>query len=120
MAKISQVTLVLNGDKITGFSKFKENDIEIAQTVELTDGEDVVEVPAKYGFSLTYLPNSGADIDWVSSSYKDDVTAVVQYTGGKKVVYTGCKLLKQTFGDIDGKTAKEYQLDFHAKYRKVS
>ena len=120
MAKISQVTLVLNGDKITGFSKFKENELEVAQTVELADGEDVVDIPPKYGFSLTYLPDSGADIDWASSDYKDNATAVVQYKGGKKVVYTGCKLLKQTPGDIDGKTSKEYQLDFYAKDRKVS
>ena len=36
--KVSQVTGVLNGDKITGFKHFKENEIEEAQTVELADG----------------------------------------------------------------------------------
>lgn len=115
--KISQVTIVKDGSQITGFSKFKENEIEEAQTVELADGEDVVEVPPKYGFSLTVVPDSGADIDWSGTS---NATVIVQYKGGSKVVFTGCKLLKQTPGDIDGKTAKEVQLDFYAKARKVS
>ena len=115
--KISQVTVVLNGDKITGFKQFKENEIEEAQTVELADGVDVVEVPPNYGFQLTVVPDSGADRDWTGTS---DATVVVQYKGGKKVVYTGCRLLKQTPGDIDGKTAKETQLDFYARARKVS
>ena len=115
--KISNVTIVLDGEKITGFKQFKENEIEEAQTVELADGEDVVEVPPKYGFSLTVVPDSGADRDWSGTK---NATAIIQYKGGKKVVFTGCRLLKQTPGDIDGKTAKETQLEFYAASRKVS
>jgi hypothetical protein len=44
----------------------------------------------------------------------------VNYVGGKKVVFGGVHLLKSTPNEMDGKTAKEYQLDFFASSRKVS
>lgn len=119
MAKISHCTVVLNGKKITGFSKFKENEIEVKTEVETMDGTDVVDIPKKYGFSLSYLPDSGADIDWLDQEYSGNVTAIIQYTGGHKVTFTGCSLLKMTPNELDGKTAKEYVLDFHADDRKV-
>jgi hypothetical protein len=117
MSKISHVTVDLDGDPVTGFSKFKENEIEEAQEVDTMDGTDTVDVNPKYGFSLTYLPDSGADREWLGTK---NATTVVQYTGGKKVTYTGCRLMKQTPNELDGKAAKEYVLEFHASARKVS
>lgn len=115
--KISSCTVVVNGEKITDFSKFKENSIEERQEVDTMEGTDVVEVPAKYGFSLTYMPNSGADREWLGTT---NATVIVQYKGGKKVTFTGCSLLSQEANELDGKTAKEYVLNFHADGRKVS
>ena len=120
--RISSLTLTKDGSAISDFSKFKENEIETVQTVEHFNGEDAIKVPKKYGFSLTYLPESGADKDWVSEEDKNDVgwTVIVNYVGGKKVVFGGVHLLKSTPNEMDGKTAKEYQLDFFASSRKVS
>lgn len=120
--RISEVALTLDGSLITDFSKFKENEIEVAQTVETMTGTDVVKVPKTFGFSLTYLPKSGADRDWVSEEDKNDKgwTLVVQYVGGKKVTFGGVHLLKSAPSELDGKTAKEYVLEFHAETRKAS
>lgn len=112
--RISKVEIVIDGVAISGFSKFKENDIEVAQTVELADGSDFVDVPPVYGFSLTVVPESGADREWLGVK---DATAIVYYQGGKKVTYTGVKTLKVIHGEHDGKAAKEYQVDFFAKDR---
>lgn len=117
MSKIARCELILDGEKIIGFKSFKENEIEEAVVVETMDGQDVVDVPEKYGFSLKYLPDSGADREWRGVR---DATLIVQRTGGKKVVYTGCRLLKWTPSELDGKTPLEYQLDFFAKGRKDS
>ena len=120
--RISSLSLTLDGREITDFSKFKENEVEHAVTVEHFNGEDVVKVPKKYGFSLTVLPEKGADLDWDAEEDKNDNgwTVIVNYVGGGKVVFTGVHLLKNTKNELDGKTAKEYQLDFHASSRKVS
>ena len=120
--RISSLTLTKDGSAISDFSKFKENEIETVQTVEHFNGEDAIKVPKKYGFSLTYLPESGADMDWVSEEDKNDAgwTVIVNYVGGKKVVFGGVHLLKSTPNEMDGKTVKEYQLDFFASSRKVS
>ena len=45
---------------------------------------------------------------------------IVNYVGGSKVTFTGVHLLKSTPNEIDGKTAKETQLEFYAASRKVS
>ena len=110
--RISSLSLTKDGSAITDFSKFKENEIETVQTVEHFNGEDAIKVPKKYGFSLTYLPESGADIDWVSEEDKNDAgwTVIVNYVGGKKVVFGGVHLLKSTPNEMDGKTAKEARL----------
>lgn len=120
--RISSLTLTKDGSAIFDFSKFKENEIETVQTVEHFNGEDAIKVPKKYGFSLTYLPESGAEMDWVSEEDKNDAgwTVIVNYVGGKKVVFGGVHLLKSTPNEMDGKTAKECQLDFFASSRKVS
>ena len=101
--RITSLSLVKDGSEITDFSKFKENEIE-------------------YGFSITYLPQSGADIDWVAEEDKNDKgwTVIVNYVGGSKVTFTGVHLLKSTPNEVDGKTAKESQLEFYAAKRKVS
>ena len=44
----------------------------------------------------------------------------MNYVGGSKVTFTGVHLLKFTPNEMDGKTAKEYQLDFFAQDRKAS
>lgn len=120
--RISSLSLTLDGGEITDFSKFKENEIETNVTVEHFNGEDTIKVPKKYGFSLTYLPESGADRDWVAEEDGNDKgwTVIVNYVGGKKVVFTGVHLLKAAPNELDGKTAKEYQLDFSAIKRKAS
>ena len=120
--RISSLSLTMDGSAITDFSKFKENQIETAQTVEHFNGEDVVKVPKKYGFSLTYLPESGADIDWVSKEDENDAgwTVIVNYVGGSKIVFTGVHLLTDEPNELDGRTAKEYQLNFFAANRKPS
>jgi hypothetical protein len=120
--RITSLSLVKDGSEITDFSKFKENEIETTQTVEHFNGEDFVKVPKKYGFSITYLPQSGADIDWVAEEDKNDKgwTVIVNYVGGSKVTFTGVHLLKSTPNEVDGKTAKESQLEFYAAKRKVS
>lgn len=120
--RISSLSLVLEGAEIKDFSKFKENEIEQNQTVDHFNGQDVIKVPKAYGFELTYLPESGADRDWVAEEDKNDKgwSVIVNYVGGKKVVFGGCHLLKMTPNELDGKTAKEYQLSFAAKTRKVS
>ena len=117
--RISSLSLILDGSEITDFSKFKENEIETAQTVDHFNGQDTIKVPKAYGFSLTYLPESGADRDWVAEEDKE-MTCIVNYVGGKKITFTGVKLLKVTPNELDGKTAKEYQVDFSARGRKVS
>lgn len=118
MAKISKVEVVLDGSRVTGFSKFKENDIEFRTVVDTMDGDDVIEIPSKYGFSLTYLPDSGADIDWKARKSAVNITAIVQYVGGRKVTFTGCSIIKIGMNELDGKTAKEHVVEFHAKGRK--
>lgn len=120
--RISSLSLTKDGSEISDFSKFKENEIETVQTVEHFNGEDAIKVPQKYGFSLTFLPESGADMDWVAEEDKNDAgwTVVVNYVGGKKVVFAGVHLLKATPNEMDGKTAKETQLEFYAASRKVS
>jgi len=115
MSKIMRCELMLDGEKIIGFKSFKENEIEEAIVVETMDGQDVGDVPEKYGFSLKYLPDSGADREWRGTR---NATLIFQRTGGKKIVYTGCRLLKWSPSEMDGKTALEYQLDFYAKGRK--
>lgn len=114
MSKIARSELILDGELITGFKSFKENEIEEAAVVETMDGQDVVDLPEKYGFSLKYLPNSGADRDWRGTR---NATLINQRVGGKKVVYGGCRLLKWSPSEMDGKTPLEYQLDFYAKTR---
>lgn len=116
MSKITRCTLVLDGEEIRGFKSFKENEIEEAIVVDTMDGQDVADVAEKYGFSLTYLPDSGADREWRGTK---GATLILQRAGGKKVVYTGCRLLKWTPNEMDGKTPLEYQLDFYAKGRKA-
>lgn len=118
--RISSLSLILDGSEITDFSKVKEKEIETAQTVEHFNGQDVIKVPKGYGIELTYLPESGADKDWVAEEDKNAKgwTIIVNYVGGKKVTYTGCHLLKMTPNELDGKTAKEYQLDIFASKRK--
>lgn len=115
MALISKVTIVIDGEQITGFAGCKENDIEEAQEVELADSVDTIDIPKKYGFQLRVNPKKGADRDWTGTK---DATAILQYEGGSKVVYTGCRLLKQSFSENNGKTAKEYSLEFSAQDRK--
>ena len=70
--RISSFTLVKDGSRITDFSKFKEGETEVATTVETFYGEDYIKVPAKHSFSLTYLPKSGADLDWVKEEASND------------------------------------------------
>lgn len=120
--RITSLSLVKDGSEITDFSKFKENEIETTQSVDHFNGADFVKVPKKYGFSITYLPQSGADLDWVAEEDKNDNgwTVIVNYVGGSKVTFTGVHLLKSTPNEVDGKTAKESQLDFFAQDRKVS
>ena len=117
--RISSFTLIKDGTKITDFSKFKEGEVEVATTVEHVYGEDYIKVPAKYSFSLTYLPKSGADLDWLKEEESNDNgwTFIINYVGGNKVTYTGVHLLKSTPNEVDGKTAKESQLDFYAEDR---
>lgn len=117
MARISAVSLVLDAEKIDGFTKFKENKIEASQVVEQADGFDIVDIPRQYGFSLTISPEKGADREWLDI---DGATCIVQYTGGNKVVYDGVKCLSMELSEIDGKAQKEYVLEFFAKSRKVS
>lgn len=118
--RISSISLIKDGSEITDFSKFKEGEIEVATTVEHFNGEDYIKVPKKFNFSLTYLPKSGADLDWVKEEDKNDKgwTFIINYVGGNKVTYTGVHLLKSTPNEVDGKTAKESQLDFYAADRK--
>lgn len=116
--KISKVEVVLDGAQVSGFSKFKENDRDFRAIVDTMDGDDVLAIPLKYGFALTYLPDSGADIDWDSRAKETNITAIVHYVGGRKVTYTGCSIIKVTMNDLDGKTAKENVVEFHAKGRK--
>ena len=115
--RISSLSLILDGEQITDFSKFKENEVEVAQTVDHFYGQDTVDVPPAYGFELAYLPKSGAERDWLKEKGKI-MTLVVNYAGGNKVTYTGVKLLKFTPNELDGKTAKESQLVFSAADRK--
>lgn len=116
--KISKVKVCLDGAEVTDFSKFKENEREFRQVVDTMDGDDVVEIPEKHGFSLTFLPNSGADIDWDARKKETNITAIISYVGGRKVTFTGCSILKVSPSELDGKTAKEYVVEFHAKGRK--
>lgn len=120
MAKISHCTVLVNGKKYTGISKFKEKEIERKVEVDTMDGTSVVDIPKKFGFEMTYIPDKGADFDMFSSEFDGNATVIVQYTGGNKVTFTGCSLLKATPNELDGKTAKEYALDFHAEDRKDS
>ncbi|PWJ70151.1 MULTISPECIES: hypothetical protein [unclassified Fibrobacter] len=120
MAKISHCTVLVNGKKYTGISKFKEKEVEFKAEVDTMDGTSVVDIPRKHGFEMTYIPDKGADLDVFSAEFDGNATVIVQYTGGKKVTYTGCSLLKETPNELDGKTAKEYALDFHAEDRKDS
>lgn len=118
--RISSLSIILDGSEITDFSKIKEKEIEIAQTVDHFNGQDVIKVPQGYGIEMTYLPESGADKDWVAEEEKNDKgwTIIINYVGGSKRTYTGCHLLKMTPNELDGKTAKEYQLDIFAAKRK--
>lgn len=115
MARISAVSLVLDGEKIDGFTNFKEGKIEASQVVEQADGYDVVDIPRQYGFSLTIAPEKGADREWLDI---EGATCIVQYTGGKKVVYDGVKCLSMELSEIDGKAQKVYILEFFAKNRR--
>jgi len=118
MSRISKATVIIDGEDIASdFSKFKENDLEVATRVQLYNGEDDADGTPSYGFSLTYLPGSGADRTWLGVK---NATVIIQYKGGNKVIYGICRVLKQTFNDSDGKAAKEYQLEWFAKTRKES
>lgn len=117
MSRISSAALIKDGEKIEGFTKFKEGKIEVSQVVEQADGFDVVDIPRQYGFSVTISPEKGADREWLDI---DGATFIVQYTGGNKVVYDGVKCLSMDFSETDGKAQKEYILEFFAKSRKVS
>ena len=118
--RISSLTLIKDGSQITDFSKFKEGEVEVATTVDHFYGEDFIKIPKKYNFSLTYLPKSGAEMDWLKEEDGNDNgwTFIVNYVGGNKVTYTGVHLKKLTPNEVDGKTAKESQLDFYASDRK--
>lgn len=120
MARISEVTIVMDGEKINGFTAFKEHQIETSQVVEMADGYDVVDVPEQYGFDLSISPEKGADREWLSIGKNKPATCIVQYTGGKKVVYGGVKCLSMEPSENNGKDQKVYALVFFAKTRKVS
>jgi len=115
--RISKLTLILDGEEITDFSKFKENEVESTVRVPLHNSEDVAESTPSHGFSVTFLPGSGADRNWNGIR---GVTAIAQYKGGAKVVFGDCSVLKYTPNDMDGKTAKECVVEWFAKTRKQS
>ncbi len=116
---ISRVEVTIDGELINsqGLRRFQENAIEEAVLEEEMDGEDYVDVPEKYGFTLTMTRKSGADRNLRGIR---DATIMVQYVSGSRVTFTGCRSLTHTPNEVDGKTGKEVVIVFHAKGRKES
>lgn len=117
MSRIAHVVVIIDGEKISGFSKFKENARKKHERVKLMDGDDTVEVNPELGCSMTYLPESGADREWDGVK---DATIIAQYKGGAKVTYTGCDVEEVGDRESDGQKANEFEVKFIAKARKVS
>jgi hypothetical protein len=117
MAVISRVTVTQDGILLNtqGLKRFQPNAIERRAVEDEMDGDDVVELPKKYGFTLAMAAKSGADLNLRDVK---DATFVVQYEGGERVTYTGVSTLTETINEIDGKTGKEVVIAYHARGRK--
>lgn len=114
MSRISKVEVQFDGEKIVDFNKFKENARKLHDRVPLMEGSDTVPVDPELGFSLTYLPASGADRKWDGVT---NATVIVQYKGGSKVVFTGCDVEEVGERETDGAKANEFEIKFIARHR---
>lgn len=115
MSRISKVEVIVDGVKIVDFNKFKENARKLHERVRLMDGDDTVAVNPEHGFSMTYLPASGADRNWDGVT---NATVIVLYKGGSKITFTGCDVEEVGERETDGTKANEFEIKFIARHRK--
>jgi len=107
---IVKCTLSANGTEITDFKGFAENEIVYRKQINLMNKTGHSVMTPRYGVSLDYVvPSAGDEYDWKAV---ENGTLVVEYDGGRRVLYSGASTL--TVGeaalDMDNELVKKISL----------
>lgn len=84
---IAEVTLEINGQKITDFSGVEEKEIALRKPVNLMGSTGVVKTKARYGVSVDYVvPKNKPEFDFANV---ENGTLVIDKENGRRTTYTG-------------------------------
>jgi hypothetical protein len=115
MEYINRCTLSINGQEITDFKKFTDNERELARQVNLMNKTGHCGVTQRPGCKLDYvvpLDSEPFDFDAVK-----DGTLSVEYENGKRITFSGVRTLKVGESTIDGDNELVQTIEFGAQKR---
>jgi hypothetical protein len=115
----SLVTLEVNGQEITNFKSFTENEVEGRSPVKLMNTTAFRRMTKRYGCKVEYVhPEDGKppfDFDSVENGV---LTAVRE--DGVRITYNGVYCLKVGEAKSDGENEKSSEIEFGATSKSVS
>lgn len=113
---VSKCVLTVNGQDLSDFTRFREDERALRRAVNLMNKTGFSKMTPRYGLTLVYqVPASGEEFNF------DDVengTLVVEYDGGKRVLYGGVSSLTVGPGEVDGDSEMEREIAFLATSRR--
>lgn len=112
---VSLCTLAINGQEITDFKTFTDNEREIRKPVPLMNKTGRCRVTARPGCKLDYVvPMDGEEFDFDSV---ENGTLTVQYENGRRTTYSGVSTAKVGEAKLDGEKEVVRTIEFIAEKR---
>ena len=111
---VNSVTLDVNGQEITDFKTFTDNERELAKQVNLMNKTGFMKTTPRPGCKVDYVVPEEGGFDWASVV---DGRLSVEYPNGKRVTYTGVHTLKIGEAKVDGDNEVVQAIDLGAVKR---
>ena len=111
---VNSVTLDVNGQEITEFKTFTEDERELAKPVKLMNGTGFMDVTARHGCKVDYVVPEEDEFDW--DSVKNGRLSV-EFASGQRVTFTGVYTLKVGAAKLDGENEVVKTIELGAKKR---